>query len=123
LHLFSGSLPRGPYTRLDLRPDVDCDIRGDASALPFDAGAFELIFADPPYSNEDAERYGTSMVDRRRVFAECTRVLVPGGNLVWLDTMHPMYRKNDLRLWGQIGIVRSTNHRYRIATMFERVAS
>jgi len=122
LHLFSGSLPRGPYTRVDLRADVDSDVRANAEALPFPAGAFELILADPPYSGEDAERYGTPMVDRRRVFAECTRVLMPGGNLIWLDMVHPMYRKSDLRLWGTIAVVRSTNHRVRMVTMFERVS-
>jgi hypothetical protein len=122
LHLFSGSLPRSVYTRLDLRADVDCDVRANAEHLPFRSAAFRLVLADPPYSGEDADRYGTPMVDRRRVFVECTRVLARGGHLVWLDMVHPMYRKSDLRLWGEIGITRSTNHRYRIVTMFERVS-
>jgi SAM-dependent methyltransferase len=127
LHLFSGSLPSGRYTRLDFRMNRDDgvvpDVRGDAHALPFLTGSFDLAIADPPYSAEDAVHYGVAMVDRRRVFHECTRVLKPGGNLVWLDSVHPMYRKTDLRLWGQIGIVRSTNHRYRILTMLQRVCS
>jgi hypothetical protein len=48
-------------------------------------------------------------------------VLPLGGYLVWLDMVHPMYRKTDLKLWGQIGIVRSTNHRYRLVTMWTRL--
>lgn len=97
------------------------DVCADAHALPFVSGPFDLILADPPYSGEDADRYGAPMVDRKRVFDECVRVLVPDGNLVWLDMIHPMYRKVDLKLWGQVGIVRSTNHRYRLVTMFRRL--
>jgi hypothetical protein len=125
LHLFSGSLPPGPYTRVDLRNDVQQgvvpDVQADAHALPFAPGAFDLILADPPYSGEDADHYGTPMVDRKRVFDQCVRVLPLGGYLVWLDMVHPMYRKTDLKLWGQIGIVRSTNHRYRLVTMWTRL--
>jgi SAM-dependent methyltransferase len=124
LHLFSGSLLRGRHVRVDRRvaPSLGVlpDICADAEALPFSAETFDLILADPPYSGEDATRYGAPMVDRRRVFDECVRVLVPGGNLVWLDMVHPMYRKRELCHWGEIGIVRSTNHRYRLVTMFER---
>jgi hypothetical protein len=125
LHLFSGSLPGGAYVRVDRRADVGAgvvpDVRGDAESLPLTARTFDLVLADPPYSQEDANKYGTPMVDRRRVFAECVRVLRQGGHLVWLDTVHPMYRKSELQLWGQIGIVRSTNHRYRIVTFWLRL--
>ena len=44
-----------------------------------------------------------------------------GGHLVWLDQVLPMYRKSELHLWGQVGVVRSTNHRFRIVSRFERV--
>ncbi len=127
LHLFSGSLGPGAYTRVDIRANgaaaVLPDVCADAHHLPFIAGSFDLILADPPYSGEDATRYGTAMVDRKKVFDECTRVLAPGGHLVWLDMVHPMFRKSALKQWGQIGIVRSTNHRYRVTTMFERLES
>ena len=127
MHLFSGSLPAGPYVRLDRRLDqaanVQPDVCADAQMLPFGAATFDLILADPPYSAEDANHYGTAMVSRASVFDECVRVLAPAGNLVWLDMIQPMYRKMELRLWGQIGIVRSTNHRYRLVTMYERRAT
>ena len=124
LHAFSGSLPSGRSVRVDRRADVRAgvvpDVQGDVERLPLKSGAFDLVLADPPYAQEDADRYGVPMVDRRRAFAECTRVLEPGGHLVWLDMVHPMYRKAELTLWGQVGIVRSTNHRYRIATFWQR---
>jgi hypothetical protein len=125
LHVFSGSLGSGRYVRVDLRADacagVVPDVRGDAELLPLTTGTFDLVLADPPYSQEDANTYGTPMVDRRRAFAECVRVLGQGGHLVWLDMVHPMYRKSELKLWGQIGIVRSTTHRYRIVTFWQRL--
>jgi hypothetical protein len=125
LHLFSGSLAMGRYVRVDLRIDsnagVTPDVRANAHALSFPNGWFDLVLADPPYSGEDADKYGTPMVDRRKVFSEVVRVLRLGGHLVWLDMVHPIYSKSELKLWGQVGIVRSTNHRYRIATFWERI--
>ncbi len=122
LHLFSGSLgPEVPGVRLDIRPEAD--IQGDAHELSRLApGPWELIVADPPYSQADAERYGTTMVNRRKVIAECAKVMAPGGHLVWLDTVLPMYRKDELKLVGTIGVVGSTNHRIRFVFMWQKEA-
>ncbi len=122
LHLFSGSLgPEVPGVRFDIRPGAD--IQGDAHELSrVAAGPWELIVADPPYSQTDAERYGTSVVNRRKIVAECARVAAPGGHLVWLDTVLPMYRKDAWTLVGTIALVRSTNHRVRMVFVFERAA-
>lgn len=129
LHAFSGSLPPGPYSRLDLIdrcgvPDIRfhqgsvCD-----APLIFDGRSrFNLVIADPPYSAADAERYGTPMVDRRRAIAALATVTKPGGHLVWLDTVWPMHSKRDWLTVGRITLVRSTNHRVRLATIFERTA-
>ena len=54
------------------------------------------------------------------VMREAARVTAPGGNLVWLDQKRPMFRKDQWRLWGAIGLVRSTNHRVRLVSIFER---
>ena len=82
---------------------------------------FDLVLADPPYSKEDAAVYGTSMPSIRHVIGALRRVCKPGGNLVWLDQKWPMHRKSDWKTWGHIGLVRSTNHRMRLVTMFEAV--
>lgn len=127
LHLFSGSLPAGDYTRFDLvaREDASTvpEVVGDATTLSrhFAPHAFDFVMADPPYSATDAVRYGTPMPNRRKVLAELHKVVEPGGHLVWLDTVLPMFRKDAWHLWGLIGIVRSTNHRVRLASMFERL--
>ncbi len=122
LHLFSGSVEDPSAVRLDIRSEVNPDVAGSAEQIPFADGSFDLILADPPYSAEDAEHYGSCMISRKKVLAECRRVLRVGGNVVWLDQVLPMYRKAEWRQWGMIGVVRSTNHRFRICCLFERLA-
>ena len=95
--------------------------QGDVCAMPEDwAGRFDLVLADPPYSSKDAEVYGTPMPNRAKVMRALARVTRPGGNLVWLDTRWPMHRKDQWRCWGHVALVRSTNHRVRLVSMFER---
>lgn len=96
--------------------------RGDVLAMPEEwAGRFDLILADPPYSVADAEKYGVKMPNRRDVMRALRRVCQKGGNLVWLDQVWPMHRKDQWKCWAHIGLVRSTNHRVRLVSMFEAV--
>jgi hypothetical protein len=121
LHLFSGSVPKDKsYTRFC---NTGADVNGDAEKLStyFAANQFDLIVADPPYSVEDAEHYGTPMIGRTLVLQECLIILKKGGHIVWLDQVLPMWSKRNLKLVGLIGIVISTNHRFRIASVFEKV--
>lgn len=89
-----------------------------AALHPYQTRAFDLVLADPPYTAEDATRYGTPMIRRDVVMREIRKVVERGANLVWLDTVTPMWRKKDWHLWGLIGIVRSSNHRVRFAHIF-----
>lgn len=139
LHLFSGCVEKTDdrFITFDINPERKPDICGDAERLSDHFGcAFDLILADPPYSVEDCEHYGTPMVSRAKVIKECVRVLAPGGVLVWLDQVFPMFRKDELDLIGtiyaradlpdglehvgEIGMVKSTNHRVRAVFMFRR---
>lgn len=144
LHLFSGSLPAGDYFRVDSKPRVDvadprfilCD--AEKLGLFFPPNRFQIIYADPPYSAEDCEHYGTIMVQRQKVFKACCAVLKPGGFLVWLDQVFPNYRKietpmvgtlycreefQEMPQVGEIGIIKSTNHRVRAVFIFQKVES
>lgn len=94
--------------------------QGDVCAMPEDwHGRFDLILADPPYSAEDAAKYDCLPPNRGKVMRALRRVCKTGGNLVFLDTVWPMHRKTDWKTWGTIGLVRSTNHRVRMVSMFE----
>lgn len=124
LHLFSGSLtPVSPIRgwRMDINAALHPEVCGDAQSLPFVDDSFHLVVADTPYSAADAERYGTRMISRPTVLHEIARIVPPGGVLVWLDTVWPMFSKRDWHCFGVIGIVRSTNHRVRLTSLFERV--
>lgn len=132
MHLFAGSLPPGPYVRVDkmrdaLRdPDIQCDVY-DLSQR-FTPRQFLRVYADPPYSQADAERYGSGKLPSpRKVFAELAQIVAPGGHVIWMDTSHPMCKSaanNKDRQWklvGLITIVRSSNQRYRTVSIWERV--
>lgn len=121
LHVFSGSLPKGLYARCDIGQDVE--LRCSVYDLP---GAtrqqFRLVIADPPYSAADAVKYSTPMIDRRRAVEAIAAVTAPGGHLAWLDTAWPMHSKRQWLTVGRICIQRSTNHRVRLLSVFERTA-
>jgi hypothetical protein len=121
LHLFSGSLPPGNYVRFDRSPTAE--VSGDAHILSayFPGRTFDLVYADPPYSVEDCNHYGCAMVNRNRVLKECSKIVEPGGFIVWLDQVLPMFRKAELHMCGVIGMVKSTNHRFRVTTIFRRI--
>ena len=121
LHIFSGSLEPGPYTRVDMREDIDTDIRMNVESLSEIGKQYDFIFADPPYTEEDSNRYGVPMVNRNKVIREIYSVLRPGGFLVWLDMTLPMYRKDELKRCGEIMVTRSTNHRVRGAFIWEKL--
>lgn len=125
LHLFSGAIrSEGQFLTYDIRPDYDPDVCQDATELdkwcPHDY--FDLILADPPYG-KNHEKYGTQPFSKAKVVRAASKVVKPGGYLVWLDTIIPMWAKKDgWRLAGTIGIVQSTNHQVRVVTILERVS-
>ncbi len=127
LHAFSGSLPRGWHARLDLHRRFAGGGQWFRQGSVYDAGrvfagwpGFRLLHADPPYSAQDAERYGTAGCHRLRATAALRRVAAPGAFLVWLDTAWPQHRKSDWVTVGRIVLTRSTNHRTRDVSIFQR---
>jgi ParB/RepB/Spo0J family partition protein len=123
LHLFSGSMPPGAYVRVGCDPTgkYKSDIEGNAeqlsSFLPFKP---DLIYADPPYSEEDSEHYKHAMVNRAKVVDECATVLQPGGFLVWLDQALPVFSNEHIRYVGCISYIRSTGNRFRCVCLFQK---
>ncbi len=120
LHVFSGSLPPGPYMRCDLKQpaELSCSVYD----LPTVAAGrtWNLVIADPPYSADDAVKYGTPPVNANRAFKALASVVPPGGFLLWLDTKWPMHSKRQWLTVGRILVQRSTMHRVRVCTIFQR---
>ncbi len=120
LHLFSGAIDPGNYTRFDMNGRGD--VQGDAHKLSeyFEPESFDLIVADPPYTGEDADKYGTPMVKRQTVLKEALKVLHPSGIIVWLDQVWPMHSNEVCQLVGIIGVAISTNHRARFSCWYAK---
>ena len=123
LHLFSGKVDLGvlPGDTVDINSEFDPTYVDDAQTLervPLEN--YDLILADPPYSVEDAERYQTTMIKRNVVLRALQRIK-PGTHVVWLDQVLPMYRKDVFAIEAVIGMVKSTNHRFRVVTVYRRL--
>lgn len=125
LHLFSGRVDtdRYPGDTVDINPDLSPTYVDDAQTLEkVPVQNYDIILADPPYSVEDAEHYQTTMIKRNKVMRELGRRAILGTHVVWLDQVLPMYRKDQWNLCGLIGMVKSTNHRFRVITIFVKIS-
>lgn len=123
LHVFSGRVDQSawPGDTVDLNQDMEPTFLDDAQSLEkVPLGNYDIILADPPYSVEDAEHYQPTMVKRNKVMAALAGCS-PTTHVVWLDQVLPMYRKDQWKIIGIIGMVKSTNHRFRVVTIFERL--
>jgi hypothetical protein len=123
LHVFSGRVDQSawPGDTVDLDPEVEPTFVDDAQSLEtIPLENYDIILADPPYSIEDCDHYKPTMVKRNKVMKALTRVK-PGTHVVWLDQVLPMYTKKHWKIIGVIGMVKSTNHRFRVITIFERL--
>lgn len=122
LHLFSGKVDLAAFpgdtvdTNKECRPTFVDDAQ-TLSAVPLEN--YDLVLADPPYSVEDATRYQTTMIKRNVVMRVLQRLPL-GAHVVWLDQVLPMYRKDAFEQEAVIGMVKSTNHRFRVMTIFRR---
>lgn len=124
LHLFSGKvdLKTFPGDTVDINPDIKPTWVDDAQTLEnIPLKKYDLVLADPPYSVEDAEHYKTTMVKRNKVMRALGKGLKKQVFVVWLDQVLPMYRKDQFKIIGVIGMVKSTNHRFRVVTIFQKV--
>ena len=129
LHLFSGkvdlSLWEGrsvdPARRHgDVRADLDPTYVDDCQTLekvPLEN--YDLVLCDPPYTGEDAERYGATMVRRKKspegvgtVSGQRPRRLAGSG---FADVAPGLFRAGGGH-WNW----KSTNHRFRELSIFRR---
>lgn len=125
LHLFSGKVDLAvmPGDTVDIDPALSPTFVDDAHTLELvPVESYDLVLADPPYSIEDADHYASAMV-KRNVVMHALQRLPANAHVVWLDQVLPMYAKKAFVLEAAIGMLKSTNHRFRMITVFRRRGS
>jgi hypothetical protein len=60
------------------------------------------------------------MIKRNVVMKKLGERLRGGAHVVWLDQVLPMFRKDQFSIEAAIGMVKSTNHRFRVITIFRK---
>jgi hypothetical protein len=124
LHVFSGKVDTEvfPGKTVDSNPTTEPDYLDDAhTMLGVPLESFDLVLADPPYSVEDCDHYQCTMVKRNVVMRTLGHRLPTGAHVVWLDQVLPMFRKDQFAIEAVIGMVKSTNHRFRVITIFRKL--
>lgn len=123
LNLFCGMNSEG--VRVDIKPEVNPDVLADAHhvASVFPEGTlFDIIFADPPYSDEEAkEIYGTPKLNYKKWTAEATKLLRPSGLLiVYHKYLMPNPDPTEYEVVKRVFIANRVYHLPRVAVYFRR---
>jgi hypothetical protein len=124
LSLFSGMSKHGFKIDLnkEVKPDLLCDAHSFAEKL--DGKMFDLIIADPPYSNEESkELYGTGKLNYKKWTSECDKVLKPNGLLmIYHKYVVPNPNPLKYKVIKRIFIGNRTMHVPRVCIVFKKLA-
>lgn len=124
LHLCCGRCKIEGAVNVDFHSLPEVDIVANAEELPQELlqGSFDVVLIDPPYSEQDADRYKVPrLVNAGKVMKQCKMALKKGGYLCWLDEKYPSYRRGDWKLVGLISIVTGFERRVRVLSIFENI--
>lgn len=122
LHLFGGTVqPESDEYTIDLNESLKPSVVGNALEIDktFKPKTFSIIYADPPYSQADAKKYGFKMPNTRLVLRAARQAVKDDGILVWLDLRVPIFRKVDWKLIGLISLFTGTNRAIRAISIFQ----
>ena len=119
LHPFGGKAEIG--VRVDINPDVDPDVVGDAHDLNFIGdNEFDLVILDPPYNDDKSkELYGTGKLKYKTYVSEAIRVCKPGGFIAiyhWVMTPRP----DGCKFYYRIVVLTRIWHRPRVCCVYQK---
>lgn len=121
MNLFCGMNSEG--FRVDINPKVNPDLLCDAHKLSqFTDRMFDVIFADPPYSDEEAkEIYGTPKLKYKLWTSEATKRLRPNGLLiVYHKYLMPNPNPEIYKVEKRVFIANRVYHLPRVAVYFRK---
>lgn len=124
LNVFCGMNSEG--FRVDIREEVKPDLLCDAHEISKKIGKarFEIILADPPYSNQEAkELYGTPRLHYKKWVKECDALLEVGGlMIVYHKYIVPNPDPKKYKVVKRVFIGNRVHHIPRVAVYFEKVS-
>lgn len=113
LHPFGGMADYG--VRMDIQQTVRPDVMGDAHKLPFKDGLFDVVFLDPPYTDQySKDLYGTEKLIFSQYIREAVRVCAVGGYIIvyhyaatpWIEGTQLIKRVFiETRIWHKLRCV------------------
>lgn len=124
LNLFCGMNKQG--LRIDINPNVNPDWVSDAhdfvEPLNLSDNYFDVILADPPYSDEESkELYGTGKLNYTKWTSQCDKVLRSGGLLiVYHKYVMPNPNPDKYEVVKRVFIGNRTYHLPRVAIYFKK---
>ena len=121
LNLFCGMNKYG--LRVDIKEEVKPDIVCDAHKVSeYIKDKFDFIFADPPYSTDEAkELYGTPPLNYKKWALECDKLLKKGGLLcVYHKYVMPNPNPNKYSVIKRVFIGNRIYHLPRVALYFKK---
>jgi 16S rRNA G966 N2-methylase RsmD len=123
LNLFCGMNKWGK--RVDIKEEVNPDICCDAHTVSqyFLPESFNVILADPPYSNAEAkELYGTPPLNYKKWTEECNKLLMPGGLLIiYHKFLMPNPNPKQFTVIKRVFVGTRSYHLARIAIFFKKI--
>ncbi len=121
LQIFCGMNKYG--YRVDINPEVKPDLLYDAHKLTDKmSSTFDIVFADPPYSEEESIRlYKTGKLNYRKWTGEADKLLNPGGLLiVYHKYLMPNPAPERFTVEKRVFIANRSYHLARIAVFFRK---
>lgn len=123
LNLFCGMNKLG--VRFDIKEGLGADEIGDAHEVSkhfLPGNTFDVILADPPYSNEESkELYGTGKLNYKKWTSECDKILEEGGLLiVYHKYVMPNPNPEKYEVVKRVFIGNRTYHLPRVAIYFRK---
>lgn len=147
LHVCAGKVrdyPGRGFGRVDCTVDLmeqpdtpghlEWDVRGELPTpadFPLVAGRvlgdkpWCAVLADPPYTLEDAARYGTGATTwptANALLKRCLEAVRPGGHVGMLHYVLPQPPREGVKFVACVGVIVGYNNRMRCFSVFERTA-